>query len=115
MKQTLLFLAIAIGICVIPRTSQAGDHQGDSDTGLLDGIACRKFIGNGLTKAHIEGVSDIYMRSNFGSIDLSGVSWTFETSTIAGSNIGLNSRLTIVGSNGGQPYALDFTKNIRRP
>jgi hypothetical protein len=112
MKKTLLLLATAIGICTVPHTSQAGNHHGDSDTGLLDGIACRKFTGNGLTQAHIEGVSDINMRSNFGSIDLSGVGWTFETSTIAGTSICLNGSLTIVGSNGGQLYALDFTKNI---
>jgi len=112
MRQTLLLLAIAIGICVVPHTSQAGNHQGDSDTGLLDGITCRKFTGHGLSKAYVEGAGEIHMRSNFGSINLSGVGWTFETSTIAGSSIGLNDSLTIVGSNGGQLYALDFTKNI---
>ena len=112
MRQTLLLLAIAIGICIVPHTSQAGNHHGDSDTGLLDEITCRKFTGRGLSKAYVEGAGEIHMGSDFGLIDLGGAGWTFETSTIAGTSIGLNGSLTIVGSNGGQFYALDFTKNI---
>ena len=106
-KTTLLIVAASL----FSQACYAGNHHGDTDTGLLDEVTCRKFIGHGLSKAYVEGAGEIQMRSDFGLIDLSGAGWTFETSTIVGSSIALNGSLTIVGSKGSQLYALDFTKN----
>ena len=106
-KLKFLLLAVLIG-----SQAYADKPHGDSDTGLLDKVTCRKFSDHGLSKAHVEGAGEIQMRADFGSIYLSGAGWTFGTDTIVGSSMDLNGSLTVVGSKGSQLYALDFTKSI---
>lgn len=110
MKRKLLTLIISsLGLCVLPQQTHGSDSD-DYEVELLIATACRMFTGSGLSRAAIAGANEIHLRSNFGTIELLGEGWIFDTNTIIGANLGINSSLIILGSFEGKSYKLDFTK-----
>ena len=106
-----LLVAAALSSCMLVSTAQAGHHI-DEDTGLLQNITCRKYHNHGLSKAFIQGTSEVDLRANFGYIELFGVGWTFDTDTIYPSHLEPSNMLTVYGSYQNNLYAFDFIQSV---
>ena len=94
---------------------------GEYDKGLLNTSEHQGFTGSSAIKVGIQTTTQIEMRSNHGSIILSGNGWTFNDDLILSNDLNITSSkefdncdvLTIVGSYDKQPYAIDFIKHYR--
>ena len=93
----------------------------DYDKGILNSSEHQGFTGSSSTKVGIQTTTQIEMRSNYGSVLLSGQGWEFNDDLILANDLDITDSqdfddsdiLTIVGSYKEQPYDIEFIKHFR--